>query len=66
MTTSNQAFEVVRGPFDTTVQGVLKFGDKLDKVSYTHGAKLDKAKTRKEKIDAATEMAEAWETQGAE
>ena len=55
----NQAFEVVRGPFDTTVQGVLKFGDKLDKVAYTHGAKLDKAKTRKEKIDAATEMAEA-------
>ena len=55
----NQAFEVVRGPFDTTVQGVLKFGDKLDKVAATPRRKTDKAKTRKEKIDAATEMAEA-------
>ena len=57
---ANRKFAVVRGPFDTEVQGVFQFGsDPNKKQSYIHGAKLENTKTRKEKIDAATEMAEA-------
>ena len=56
----NQKFAVVRGPFDTEVQGVFQFGKDPNKnQSYIHGAKIESTKTRKEKIDAATEMAEA-------
>ena len=57
---ANRKFAVVRGPFDTEVQGVFQFGKDPNKnQSYIHGAKLENTKTRKEKIDAATEMAEA-------
>ena len=55
----NQSFEVVKSPFDTTVVGVLKFGAKKDNISFVKGATKSKTMNRKEKIDAATEMAEA-------
>jgi hypothetical protein len=56
-----QSFEVVKSPFDTTVVGVMKFGQdgKKDNITFTKGATLSKTMNRKEKIDAATEMAEA-------
>ena len=55
----NKSYEVVRGPFDTTVQGVLKFGTKKGNESYVAKARIDKTMNRKQKIDAAADMAEA-------
>ena len=54
-----KSYEVVKSPFDTQVVGVIKFGTNKDSASFTEGATKSKAMNRKEKIDAATEMAEA-------
>ena len=56
---ANKSFEVVRGPFDTTVQGVLKFGTKKNNEMYAKGASIKSTMKRKDKVDAAADMAEA-------
>ena len=58
---ANKSFEVVRGPFDTTVQGVLKFGTKKNNEMYAKGASIKSTMKRKDKVDAAADMAEALE-----
>ena len=60
----NQAFEVVRGPFDTTVQGVLKFGDKLDKVATPTAQNWIKPRLVKRKSTRQPRWRRPWETQG--
>ena len=55
----NKSFEVVRGPFDTTVKGVLRFGSKKNNEMYAEGASIKSTMKRKDKIDAAADMAEA-------
>lgn len=52
----NQSYEVVKSPFDATVEGVLAFGDKADKISFTPGAKLSKQRTGNQKKDEASRM----------
>ena len=55
----NKSFEVVRGPFDTTVKGVLRFGSKKNNEMYAEGASIKSTMKRRDKIDAAADMAEA-------
>ena len=58
---ANRKFAVVRGPFDTEVQGVFQFGVTPIRNSRTFTVlswKIPRLAKRK-KIDAATEMAEA-------
>ena len=42
--------------FDATVEGVLAFADKADKISFTPGAKLSKQRTGNQKKDEASRM----------
>ena len=62
----NKSFEVVRGPFDTTVKGVLKFGSKKNNEMYAEGASIKSTMKRRDKIDAAADMAEAFGNPGAQ
>lgn len=54
-----KGFELVKSPFDTTVVGVLTWGDAKDKIQWGKGFKKDKFTTRNDDRANFVEMAEA-------